>query len=53
MVKENNSNQTIDTGKEVYRSEEEKRQGYHANMGPLLLCKLSKPKTRAQISCEN
>jgi hypothetical protein len=24
MVKENNSDQTIDTGKEIYRSEEEK-----------------------------
>jgi hypothetical protein len=53
MVKEKNSNQTIDTGKEVYRFEEKKRQGYHENTGPLLLCKLSKPKTRAQISCEN
>ena len=53
MVKVNYNNQTIDTGKEVCMSKEDKRQGYHANTGPLLLWKLSKPKTREQISYEN
>ena len=44
MVKENDSNQTMDMGKEVFRYE---------NMASLLLFRLNKPKTQAQISCEN
>jgi hypothetical protein len=43
-AKANNNNQIMDMGEDIYR---------YANMAPLLPCKLNKPKTQAQISCEN